>query len=60
MERDLRDTPSYQEVKAYFEAIYQPGANFVSDGGEVTLSPRWPLGGLYRYYVQRPAVGADH
>ena len=43
MERDLRDTPSYQEVKAYFEAIYQPGANFVSDGGEVTLSPdgRW-------------------
>ena len=39
MERDLRDTPLYKEVEAYFAAIYEPGANWVSEGGTVTVSP---------------------
>jgi len=39
MERDLRDTLLYQEVAAYFAAIYEPGANWVSEGGTVTVSP---------------------
>ena len=39
MERDLRDTPLYKEVAAYFTAIYEPGANWVSKGGTVTVSP---------------------
>ena len=39
MERDLRDTPLYQEVEAYFTAIYAPGAHWVSDGSTVTVSP---------------------
>jgi dipeptidyl aminopeptidase/acylaminoacyl peptidase len=39
MERDLRDTPLYKEVEAYFAAIYEPGANWVSKGGTVTVSP---------------------
>src|SRR5262245_50599698 len=39
MERDLRDTPLYKEVAAYFAAIYEPGANWVSEGSTVTVSP---------------------
>jgi dipeptidyl aminopeptidase/acylaminoacyl peptidase len=39
MERDLRDAPLYKEVEAYFAAIYEPGANWVSEGGTVTVSP---------------------
>ena len=39
MERDLRDTPLYKEVEAYFTAMYAPGANWVSEGSTVTVSP---------------------
>ena len=43
MERDLRSSPLYKEVEAYFEAIYAPRTNCVSDGCDVTVSPdgRW-------------------
>src|SRR5215470_2099573 len=39
MERDLRDTPLYKEVEAYFTAIYAPGAHWVSEGATVTVAP---------------------
>lgn len=39
MERDLRSTPLYKEVEAYFTAIYAPGSDHVSGGSDVAVSP---------------------
>ena len=59
MERDLRDTPLYQGVEAYFTAIYAPEP---TGSATVARSRSRPTAGrgLYRDRVPRPPVGTGH
>ena len=38
-QRDLRDEPLYKEVEDFFQALHNPGADFVSDGADICASP---------------------
>ncbi|TQV70519.1 prolyl oligopeptidase family serine peptidase [Exilibacterium tricleocarpae] len=38
-QRDLRGEPLYKEVEGFFQALYNPGADFISDGVDICASP---------------------
>ena len=38
-QRDIRDTPLYQEAEAFYRAVRQPGTGQISDATEIQVSP---------------------
>ncbi|MDE0348209.1 MAG: hypothetical protein OXM56_00660, partial [Gammaproteobacteria bacterium] len=45
-QRDLRSTSLYREVHAYYDAIFAPGKDRITDGADLAMHPRGRLAGF--------------
>jgi len=55
MERDIRNTETYQSVKRYYTSLYAPGEGHISDASDVNISPD----GRYAVFTGDCYVSAD-
>ncbi|MDE0366941.1 MAG: hypothetical protein OXP09_15380, partial [Gammaproteobacteria bacterium] len=45
-QRDLRSSPLYREVHAYYDAVFAPGNDRITDGADLAVHPRGHLAGF--------------
>jgi dipeptidyl aminopeptidase/acylaminoacyl peptidase len=58
--RDIRTAPIYQEIERFYESLYAPGTDAVTDAGELSVSPDGRLisftGTLYTGTAEPPVT----